>query len=242
MRILVLTLLAAGGAFAQGSGFESASIKLNTTALAASYSHVRPDNLDIRNETLLHILSEAFEMQEYQIKGPEWMRSEHFDIVAKAPLGEGNSGKKLFAMLRTLVVERFRIETHRETRDFPAYALVVAKGGLKLREAAAEGGSTLNSNGIEGDVELTATRTSMAQFAKWIARTMDRPVVDMTGTPGVYAFTLKYAREDKGETATMTHPVLALAIQEQLGLRLEKRTMPLEVLAIDRVERAPVED
>jgi uncharacterized protein (TIGR03435 family) len=80
----------------------------------------------------------------------------------------------------------------------------------------------------------------MEQFAGWISRTIDRPVVDMTGIKGEYAFTLKYAREDQGETGTVTHPVLPLAIQEQLGLRLEKRTAPIEVLVVDHAEKAPI--
>jgi len=77
----------------------------------------------------------------------------------------------------------------------------------------------------------------MEQLAGWISRTLDRPVVDLTGITGEYTFVLKYAREEKGETGSMTHPVLPLAIQEQLGLRLEKRTAPIPVLVVDRVER-----
>jgi uncharacterized protein (TIGR03435 family) len=241
MRILAsIGLFAAAVAIAQtGSApaFEAVSIKANSSGVAASYSHMRPDNLDIQNESLHHIVSEAFGVQDFQLQGPDWMRSERFDIVAKAPPGAGNSGPKLFAMLQTLLAERFQLQTHRETKDSPVLGLVVRKGGLKLQPVNAEGGSSQNSNNAEDGVELKATRTSMEQSAGWISRTLDRPVVDLTGIRGEYTFVLKYAREEKGEIGTMTHPVLPLAIQEQLGLRLEKRTAPIPVLVVNRVER-----
>jgi uncharacterized protein (TIGR03435 family) len=238
MRILVL--FAASIAIAQTGAdpaFEAASIKPNSSGTAASYSHVRPDNLDIQNESLHHIVSEAFGIQDYQLKGPDWMRAERFDIVAKAPMGAGNSGPKLFAMLQTLVVERFKLQTHRETKDFPVLGLMAVKSGFKLQPVSADGGSSQNSSNAEGGVELKATRTNMGQFARWISTTLDRPVVDMTGIKGEYAFVLKYAREEKGEVGTATHPVLPLAIQEQLGLRLEKHTAPIEVVVVDHIQK-----
>jgi uncharacterized protein (TIGR03435 family) len=235
--ISVFVAAIAMGQTGAAPAFEAASIKPNNSALAASYSHVRPDNLDIQNESLHHIVSEAFGIQDHQLQGPDWMRSERFDIVAKASMGAGNSGQKLFAMLQTLVVERFKLQTHRETKEFPVLGLVAVKSGFKLQEVSAEGGSSQNSSSAEGGVELKATRTTMQQFAGWISRTLDRPVVDMTGIQGEYAFVLKYAREEKGEAGTMTHPVLPLAIQEQLGLRLEKRTAPIQVVVVDHVEK-----
>src|SRR5437764_5394491 len=133
-------------------------------------------------------------------------------------------------MLRTLVTERFHLKTHSETKEFPAYGLAVVKGKFRLQPVDAAGGSSVNSNGNEKGGELKAERVTMARLAEWIAAQTDRPVVDMTGLPGAYSLELKYSCEDdKADADTPRYPVLPLALQEQLGLRLEKRVAPVEV-------------
>ncbi len=248
MRILLLGgLLACSGAVwrvaaqPDASAFEAASVKPNNSGSGSSSSHSHPDNIEIKNESLRQIITQAYRLKDYQIAGPAWLQSEHYDIVAKAPFGTGD-GDKLAPMLRTLLADRFKLQTHRETKEFPVYGLVVAKGGLKLKEVEA-GGSGMNSNGNEKGGELTAQKTTMARLAEWLSRQMDRPVVDMTGLSGSYDFGLKYSKESaRGETDAVIYPVVSLAIQEQLGLRLEKRTAPIEMLVIDHAEKVPVEN
>jgi|SRR5271157_2291386 len=241
MRTLLLAgLLACSGALAQPA-FDAASVKPNHSGSGSSSSNTRPDNVEIKNETLREILTEAYEIKDYQLVGPDWLSSERFDIVAKAPLGTGDD-EKLAPLMRTLLIERFKLETHHETKELPVYGLVAAKGGFKLQEVDAKGGSSMNSSSHEAGGELTAKKTTMERLAEWMSRYVDRPVVDMTGLTGAYDFTLKYSREDKGETATVTHPILPLAIQEQLGLRLEKRTAPIQILVVDHAEKVPVEN
>jgi uncharacterized protein (TIGR03435 family) len=146
-------------------------------------------------------------------------------------------------MLGPLLAEKFKLAAHRESKDFPVYGLVIAKGGLKVK--ATEGGRAgTSSHGTPAGGELKATNTTMAGLAGWLSRVVDRPVVDQSGDTGAYDFTLKYSREDSNAepSSTVLYPILTLAIQEQIGVRLEKRTAPVEILVIDHVEKVPVEN
>jgi uncharacterized protein (TIGR03435 family) len=242
MRTLLLAgLVACAAAQTNTSGFEAASVKPSKSGSFSSSSNTRRDNVEIKNETLRDIITEAFELKDYQVTGPDWLSSERFDIVAKAPHGTGDD-EKLMPLLRTLLAERFKLETHRETKELPVYGLVVGKGGFKLQAVEVKQGAGLNGNSDNSGGDLKARGITMEELAEWMSRHMDRPVVDMTGLKDSYSFTLMYSREDKGQTGTTTHPVLPLAIQEQLGLRLEKRTAPVQMLVVDRAEKVPVEN
>jgi uncharacterized protein (TIGR03435 family) len=244
MRPTLLMFLALFCAAAQNDApltFDSASIKPNRSGSGSSSSHTRPANVEMVNYSLVQVLTHAYQLKEYQIQAPEWMSSERFDILAKAPFGTPE--KALPAMLQTLLAERFKLEAHRETKEFPVYGMVVAKGGFKLKAVEAGGGG-MNSNGDEMGGQLKATKTTMERMAQWLSRQVDRPVIDMTGIPGSFDFELKYSRDNaKAESDNTPHyPIVPLAIQEQLGLRLEKRTAPIEILIVDRAEKVPIEN
>jgi len=216
-------------------------VKPNTSGDGHSSSHGHPDNIDIKNTPLRMIIMSAYRVKDYQIAGPAWLQSERYDIVAKAPLGTG-SGDKIASMLQTLLEDRFKLETHRETKDFPVYGLVPAKGGLKIKQTE-PGGSGMDSHNDEAGGKLTAEKVTMARLAEWLSRWVDRPVIDMTGTTAAYDFTLKYSIENqKTESTTVSYPILTLAIQDQLGVRLEKRVAPIEMLVIDHAEKVPAEN
>jgi uncharacterized protein (TIGR03435 family) len=91
--------------------------------------------VDIGNLSLADLIRIAYRMKSYQVSGPDWMASQRFDIMAKMP--EGASKDKVPDMLQALLADRFKLTAHRETKDFPAYALVVGKNGAKLKEAEA---------------------------------------------------------------------------------------------------------
>lgn len=240
MRFLLLTsLLASGCLYAQS--FEAASVKLNKSLNYNGNSNTRPDNVEIKNMPLREIILEAFEIKDYQLVGPEWLHSERFDIVAKAPLGTGDDAK-LMPFMRNLLTERFKLKFHRETKELPCYGLVPTKGGFKLKPAE-PGPGGFNSNSGERGGEMKADKIDLGTFADWLSRVMDRPVLDMTGIKGAYTFELKYSKESaRGMTDTPTHPVVSLAIQDQLGLRLEKRTAPVQMMIIDSAEKVPIEN
>ncbi len=167
--------------------------------------------------------------------GPPWLDTDFFEIVAKADRPAGDDD--LMLMLRTLLADRFKLAMHRETRMQEALVLEVAKGGPKL-EKVDGGESVTNSN--HGRIDVKAT--SMNRFANLLARATGSPVVDQTGLEGVFNFKLSWSPDSDrpvkpGEIPADTGPSLYTAIQQQLGLRLQARKVPVEVLVIDHAEK-----
>ena len=160
--------------------------------------------------------------------GPAWLDSDRFEILAKAEQPVDND-LVLMRMLQTLLAERFQLMVHRETRTIPALVLEVAKNGPKLEKAEGKEASTNNGRGL-----IDARTITMRRFAEVLSRQMDLPVIDGTGLPGAFDLKLEWAppnaKPDSG-------PSVFAALQEQLGLRLESRKMPIEILVIDRAEK-----
>jgi len=141
-------------------------------------------------------------------------------------------------MLRTLLEDRFKLAVHRQSKEIPGYVLVVGKK-FKLKPVE-PGGSGTDSHG--GRVRtLTATKTSMAFLADLIARNLGETVVDKTGIDGVYDFELRWTNDDQATDADSA-PTLFTALEETLGLRLQRQKVPVEIVVVDHAERAPTEN
>ncbi len=146
-------------------------------------------------------------------------------------------------MLRTLLEDRFKLAVHRETKDMPGYALVVAKGGFKLKPVEPGGPSGTSRKGGRV-VTLTAKKSSMADLAGDIARSLGETVVDRTGIQGVYDFELRFATDDLSSNAADADriPAVFTALKEILGLRLQPEKVPVDIIVVDHVERAPTDN
>ena len=241
-------------------------------------SQVRVNHLALRD-----CLAIAFNLKPYQVSGPDWLASERFDIIAKLP--QGAPREQVQPMLQALLLDRFQMKTHHESRDFPVYALVVAKGGLKMQalppdpaDAAGPDKGTINvqaTGGRGGAVvsygqgayfslgsnRFEAKRMQMSHVADMLSRFEDKPVVDMTELKGLYDFTLDFTEEDF--RAMMIRAALAngvalppeaihllesasgdslFAALQKLGLKLDSRKAPLDVLVVDHAEKAPTDN
>jgi uncharacterized protein (TIGR03435 family) len=123
---------------AASSAFEVASVKPTAPNSAPSGrggpGTPDPSLITMSNMPLQLVLLRAFDVKPYQLLGPSWLADERYDIRAKIP--DGASKEQVPAMFQNLLVERFAMQVHHETRDLPAYELVVAKGGLKMKESA----------------------------------------------------------------------------------------------------------
>jgi uncharacterized protein (TIGR03435 family) len=241
----MIALLAAGAVFAQPRdtrpAYEAASVKINTSGSGHSSSDGSKGQVVMTNQTLKRLIERAYNVKPLQVTGPGWMEDVPFDIAAKYPPDTRNEDR--LVMLRTLLEDRFKLAVHRESKDMPGYALVVAKSGFKLKPVEPSGGSDTSSDG--GRVRtLTAKKTSMAQLADLVARNLGDFVVDKTGLGGVYDFELRWANDDQNPDATDIDgvPSLFSALQEALGLRLQAQKVPVEIVVVDHVERVPIEN
>ncbi len=198
------------------------------------------------------------------VGGPEWVQSARYDINAKAarefrPTPPGPPAEMLL-MIRALLEDRFKLKVHREPRDLPAYELVVTRpGAVGLRKSDvdcdalfAAGQVTRPESGVRprcgvtngpvgpgGDIGLIAGAFSMAQFAQFLQR-LGRPVIDKTGLTGWYDFDLAFAPlapPTAGAPADPSRPTIFIALEEQLGLKLQTTNGPLDVIVIDSIEQ-----
>jgi uncharacterized protein (TIGR03435 family) len=215
--------------------FEVASVKPNDSGTGHSDVDVDGNLLRMKNVTLKACIVWAFRTTDAQVSGPSWLESERFDITAKA-----ESGKPEPAMLQAVLAERFKLAVHRETREQTLYELVVAKNGPKLKKSEAAENDMTSRRG-----HLTATHASMSALAHFLAGPnirLGRPVVDKTALDGVFDFALDWTPDTDAEKSAEHAPSILVALQEQLGLRLEARKGPVEVLVVDHVEKVPTEN
>jgi uncharacterized protein (TIGR03435 family) len=240
----MIALLAAGAVLAQPQvarpAYEAASVKLNTSGSGDSSSNGSEGQIVFTNRTLKRLIGRAYGVEPFQVTGPVWMEAVSFDIVAKYPADTQDGDRPL--MLRTLLEDRFKLSVHRESKEMPGYALVVAKSGFKLKPVE-PGADDTRHNG--GRVQtLKAKKTSMALMADLVTRYLGEVVVDRTGIDGVYDFDLRWTNDDQNPSAldAGAPPSLAVALQETLGLRLQPQTVPVEVIVVDHVERVPTEN
>jgi uncharacterized protein (TIGR03435 family) len=213
--------------------FEVASVKPANSGRPGGGIVTGHGRITVSSETLKRCIMGAYGVGPNLIAGgPSWLDSDRFEIVATSGRGE-DGDHALMAMLRTLLAERFRLAVHRESRTMAALVLEVAKNGPKLE--AAEGGSSSTQNG-RGLIE--ARVITMTRFAEVLSRQTDVPVVDNTGLKGSFNLKLIWRPESAKPTdEAMERPSLADALQQQLGLRLDSRKMPIEVLVIDHAEK-----
>jgi uncharacterized protein (TIGR03435 family) len=183
------------------------------------------------------------------IGGPAWIASARYDIVADGPDGAQPPGAML-RMLQSLLADRFKLAAHHETRELPVYALVAARrdGTLGARLRPAEKGAV---NALRaGPGRITSMGTTIGSLADTLRRFAGRGVVDETGLTGYFAIDLEWAPTPDQQTqrpggavlpVNGDGPSLFTALQEQLGLKLEPRRGPVDVLVLDAVH-SPAEN
>jgi uncharacterized protein (TIGR03435 family) len=250
--LFIATLAAAGLLDAQAPSaptarpeFEVASIKPckpegGDRVFSTHYQH---NTLTATRASLQVLIEMAYQVKDYQLAGtPGWLNSQRFDIVAKAPPNTPDQFDQLMPMLQALLADRFKLAIHRDTKVVQGYALVVAKSGSKLREstvAEETGVSKPLFTGSRGN--LTAERITMPILADNLARLTDSPVGDATGIQGSYKLHLEWT-PDQRQPASTDGPSLFTALEEQLGLKLEGRKVPVELIVIDYIEKTPTEN
>jgi uncharacterized protein (TIGR03435 family) len=313
LKFLPGLFLFAGAAFCQTPlAFEVASIKaagaLDPGAIMAGKMRigmkVDAARVDIGMFSLADLIRVAYKVKSYQVQGPGWLTNERFNIVAKLP--DGAKEDQVPEMLQTLLAERFKLTIHRQSKEQNVYALVVAKGGHKLKPAEPEpatpkpeptGGTSMSTmNGavrVSGDIQgkgmvvangangnqtrmtmnngmmhMENSRMPISGFVEMLARFVDKPVVDQTDLKGDYQVGLDLSMEDMKNIARSANVMIAgpggggggggdasrpadsaseptssvFTSVQQLGLKLEPRKAPIDLIVVDHVEKLPTEN
>lgn len=216
--------------------FKSVSVEQDRSGKPGGTILYQKDGITATNFPLLELVSEAYRVQEAQIQGPDWLKSERYDVEAKV---DGGSAAELNIalgrlMLRPLLADHFQLALHRETRVVPVYALVVADTGPQLRESPPGSSSPgrMRTLSIQGKGRLAGSDVPLSGLVDYFARQLDRPLLDETGLTGQYDFTLQWTPDSPSGSPG---PSLSAALDQQLGLRLEQRVSRVEFLVIDNV-------
>jgi uncharacterized protein (TIGR03435 family) len=247
MAVFVWTVSSAFGQTA----FEVASVKPAEPAEEISISR-SGNRLTTTNTSLERLVLWAYDIRGDRLFGkPKWLDSVRYDVAAKAA-EETLAVGMLQQMMQALLVERFKLTVHRETRELPLYVMVINKDGPKfhLTEAIRSPVPARNPFSMTNRGHLSGTKVSTDMLAKVLSDQLGRAVEDRTGLKGVFDFTLEWAPDTDTQlssagAASSDLPASAsifTALQEQLGLKLESRKGPVEVLVIDHMESTPTEN
>ncbi len=227
---------------------EVATIKLSPPDQKGRIYGLNGHEFITRNTNLNFLLAIAYGVHRKQIvNAPDWANSVLYDITGIPDAPGAPSQKQVGILIKKLLVDRFRLKTHLETRVLSVYAITVAKDGPKMTKSTGPA-TAPQAFGLGGFGNLTVRNQTMNDFAKGMQRSvMDRPVVDQTGLTGRYDFQLKWTPDDSQFTQFPTVPPtsdnpnappnLYTAIQQQLGLKIEPAKAPDVVLVIDHIEK-----
>jgi uncharacterized protein (TIGR03435 family) len=191
------------------------------------------------------IIMLMFHVTKNQISGgPNWINTDLWSIEAKA--AHPTNLDELHVMFQNLLIDRFNLKFHRESKEMPVYALVVDKSGSKLKRNDSPEPFDFSIKGV-GRGKLAGQRCSMSYLTWFLAQLpmLDRPVIDETGLPGFYDFNFEWMPEvpkvpgadDRDAVPGAEGPSLFTALREQLGLRLDAKKGPVQVMVIDNIDK-----
>jgi uncharacterized protein (TIGR03435 family) len=248
-------LLIAGGASAI-LAFGQAQRSAPRSEFAAA--SIRPEP-GYGGSTLKNLIAGAYQVQNFQVSGgPNWAGSDRFNVTVTPDFpAVGQDQKRL--MMRSLLEDRFSLSLHREIKQGSVYVLGVAKGGLKMKPSAdqispdvngpAPPGAGPNRGVIRiGFGSLIGNAADMPLFVRLLSQRLERVVIDKTGLTGRFDFQAQWT-PDIGETRDSPTGLplpparddsgisVFIALQEQLGLKLESQKGSIETYVIDDAEK-----
>lgn len=222
------------------SAFAVATIKPSATG-TPTMTQFRGNRFVTQATTFLDLFKYAYNIHPDQlVGGPEWLRTEKFDVVADPETEKRPTSDQMKALVQHLLTERFHLVLHHGQKILSVYALVRTADQPKLKKSTADPNDipvvAYNPSG-----GLSVGNATMANVATFLQRfVLDRPAVDETGIPGHFDLELHWTPDNlaAGNKAadpaadSASAPGLFTAIREQLGLQLksEKRETPVFVI------------
>ena len=239
-----VVLTAAGLVLAQGAWaqqFEVAAIRPHPPPLSKMYTlEISGSRVTLAGYNLFGLVMETYDLKwrgqvvlDAVANRPE-VRDVMYDITARAPDNRTPTRVEVRQMLQHLLVDRFKLVVHRQTKEAPVYALLIAKTGPKLGESSALECSVHVGPFVKGrGQEAVFSGCAIESLVRHLPGAgVDRPVVDRTGLTGRYDFRLLESPSYSPESTEIS-PFAAIG---ELGLKLESQRVPMEFVAIDSFE------
>ena len=249
--VLVVSVLSAQPVPEGQLAFEVASIKraapLGGPAKGEpeGRTSISGERLTMHNVSLKEIITTAFGIKAHQLAGPAWLNSDRYDVVAT--WATPTTTDQIRLMLQGLLADRFKLEIHRQTKDLAVAAMMPGKSRPKLGAVKPEGPSSIR---IEQG-KMIFQNYSMSKLADYLSQhSGGRPVVDATGIDGFYDFSVSLLDAPSDNPIDVKRAIgmgsrdgsLARTIADEIGLRLETRQGPVEIIVVDHAERFPSEN
>jgi uncharacterized protein (TIGR03435 family) len=249
--------------------FEVASVKESLSESGGGTIAPRGDRFVATNIPLRGLLNFAYAppagvlLSSQIVGGPEWTNTMRFDIEAKMDVSAGAIPRaEIQLMLLALLEDRFQLKAHRETRELPVFDLVVARGGLRIKESddqsSPSGGfiqydstgqqnsplprGAMRISGGAADTTLTAMAVPISKLVALLQSQADRIIIDKTNVARLFDIRLRYSRELRAglldeSSLTLSGPPSFFTAIEDLGLKLEPSKAMLDVVVIDSVQK-----
>jgi uncharacterized protein (TIGR03435 family) len=261
IRGIVCVVFAAGALLGQAPGalpkFDIADVHASSKGgnTYMSGGVLRAGRYDLHNATMVDLIQVAYSLDDNRkvAGGPGWLDRDRFEIVAKAP--PSTSPETLNLMLQDLLADRFKLVVHKDTKPMAVFVLSPGKGKPKMRESKEpDGGSnqgcqTIPQNPAAGEVPYNvrschgATMDELAgRLPVWASAYVSGRVINQTGLEGAWDFDLKWTSRARTQEAGSSAITIADAIDKQLGLKLESKSAPMDVIVVDSVNQKPTEN
>lgn len=264
LAVAVLLATSTSGQALGTDGFDVASVRPNPSRTGIRGLSFPGNRLEAKNVPLADLILVAYGdpgqlLPESQMSGgPRWMNTDRFDVSATLGSDSGNTVAEKQRRLRSLLMERFKLRVHRETKVLPIYALTLSRKdgslGAHLRradavcdalEAAQPGRRDRCVLSAPPSGDLTLRGQTMGALANALTMLLGRTVRDRTGLVGGFDADARFnadglpgmSRPSGPDSARDEAPPLFTALEEQLGLKLSAARGPVEMLVIDQAER-----
>ncbi len=260
LKLFRLAVLATSVAWAQDSGddkFEVASIRPGDPSNNRIGVQFTPGGgIQANDVTVRMLITMAYNVQPHQVSGgPGWLDSDRYNITAKSPasaqpLTPEQTRALVSKRLQNLLAERFNLKIRQESKEGQGFALVVAKGGAKMKESQGGGPGPMMRMGGRGD--LSGQNMTIEMLTRMLSTNTGKTVIDKTGLTGRYDFSLKWVPAPgegamfrgggpgpaPSEAGEASGPSLFTAVQEQLGLKLESAKVDTPLIVVLSADKA----
>jgi uncharacterized protein (TIGR03435 family) len=251
MRAAIAVLFVAGLSAQAPPAFDLADVHVSPPAngpiiMLGPGKPLTGGRYELRRATMVELIRMAYGVEpDNVIGGPSWLEWDRFDVVARSSPATSPEASRL--MLQSLLADRFKLVAHKDTKPVPAFVLSLGKGKPKLKESDGSGDSGCRAHPDgSGFVTFVCHNMAMEAFVERL-RTLggpyfDLPVVDATGLKGGWDFEIGWTPRRALERSGGDGVSVFQAVDQQLGLKLEQKSVPMPVIVVDRVNRKPTEN